>query len=342
MVMTGKKRDKSISIAKAIGIILMVIGHVCVKSSIGVHFIYMFHMPLFFILSGYFFQEPKTFGRLKTFVWKRIKGLYWPSWKYSIIFLYLHNYLLSFNICRGEIYNIKDMLMNTVKITVTFMPTERVLVGFWFLKALFTSAVLVGAYCYLLHKFNLYKLRPFVVLAVLIACVYMAGLESRSGTLFGMLYGVLFYEFGHLLRTVESRFNYSFALTLVLAIAVLVVSLVYNNIGNTEMLNVDKSTVLPFALTSLMGGMMVLSVSHIWHEHVKAGNKLESLMCYVGDHTMIILALHYPLIVLYKYFNLWNFSVIEILIGIVVPLMIFYVLNFAKSQCVVILNSLRK
>lgn len=55
--MINKKRNSQISIAKAFGIIFMVIGHVFEKGSIGVHFIYMFHMPLFFILSGYFFKK---------------------------------------------------------------------------------------------------------------------------------------------------------------------------------------------------------------------------------------------------------------------------------------------
>lgn len=55
-----QRRNPMISIAKAIGIILMVIGHVFDKESWGIHFIYMFHMPLFFVLSGYFFKEPRS------------------------------------------------------------------------------------------------------------------------------------------------------------------------------------------------------------------------------------------------------------------------------------------
>lgn len=50
------KRVESVTIAKAIGIILMVVGH----SGLGgypIRFIYLFHMPLFFFLSGYCFKE---------------------------------------------------------------------------------------------------------------------------------------------------------------------------------------------------------------------------------------------------------------------------------------------
>lgn len=53
-----KTRNIAIDIAKAIGIILMIIGH-CddIPYRPCRHFIFTFHMPLFFILSGYFFKR---------------------------------------------------------------------------------------------------------------------------------------------------------------------------------------------------------------------------------------------------------------------------------------------
>ncbi len=51
-------RQKHIDIANGIAICLMVYGHV---NSNGASYIYLFHMPLFFILSGYL---PKL-GKLK-------------------------------------------------------------------------------------------------------------------------------------------------------------------------------------------------------------------------------------------------------------------------------------
>lgn len=49
-------RDISIDIAKGIGILLMVIGHL--KIPIELHqFIYMFHMPLFLLFQGICFSQ---------------------------------------------------------------------------------------------------------------------------------------------------------------------------------------------------------------------------------------------------------------------------------------------
>ena len=50
-------RDATIDIAKGIGIMLMVIGHYNGLHYIVRNFIFSFHMPLFFIFSGYFYRQ---------------------------------------------------------------------------------------------------------------------------------------------------------------------------------------------------------------------------------------------------------------------------------------------
>lgn len=54
-MLAEKKRDISFDIAKGIGMFLVVMGHVHgMNRTYGV--IYSFHMPLFFLISGYFFK----------------------------------------------------------------------------------------------------------------------------------------------------------------------------------------------------------------------------------------------------------------------------------------------
>ena len=83
------KRDITIDIAKGIGIILVVLGHVITLKSIN-SFIYYFHMPLFFFISGealhYSYKNNIT---LKDFIKKRAKTILTPYFVFSIIcFLY--------------------------------------------------------------------------------------------------------------------------------------------------------------------------------------------------------------------------------------------------------------
>ena len=82
-------KDNSVSIAKAIAILLMVLAHTQF-SKYGSQWINMFHMPLFFFFAGYCFKD-KYLETPSDFVIKRVKGLYKPFVKWSLIFLVLHN-----------------------------------------------------------------------------------------------------------------------------------------------------------------------------------------------------------------------------------------------------------
>ena len=54
------QRIESFDILKGIGIILMIVAHTYGPNSIIWGFIYAFHMPLFFIVAGYFFKQNTT------------------------------------------------------------------------------------------------------------------------------------------------------------------------------------------------------------------------------------------------------------------------------------------
>lgn len=85
-------RNESVQYAKAIGIVLVVIGHSgfwpCDNP-----FIYMFHMPLFFFLSGYCFKDDNLTKSYKSYIIKKSKGVYLQYIKWALIFLLIHNLL---------------------------------------------------------------------------------------------------------------------------------------------------------------------------------------------------------------------------------------------------------
>ena len=83
-----QKRLDYLDIAKGIGILLVIIGHCQIgHSQIGmlgnIHsYLYSFHMPLFFFISGMFFSNRATFVSLAK---KRFKQLILPTIWFSII-----------------------------------------------------------------------------------------------------------------------------------------------------------------------------------------------------------------------------------------------------------------
>ena len=70
----NKERNISIDIIKGIGIILMVGGHCGMPFT---HFIYLFHMAIFFMASGYCFNasNSETMQDVLSFVKRKFKGL---------------------------------------------------------------------------------------------------------------------------------------------------------------------------------------------------------------------------------------------------------------------------
>ncbi|MBP9989017.1 MAG: acyltransferase family protein, partial [Ruminococcus sp.] len=71
----AKKRIDWIDMAKGYGMILVIIGHIVADKGIAFRLISSFHMPLFFVLSGYLFSNKKTF---KEFFIKKVKSLVVP------------------------------------------------------------------------------------------------------------------------------------------------------------------------------------------------------------------------------------------------------------------------
>ena len=155
--------NAQVSIAKALGIVLMVMGHAGCPEYLH-DFIYLFHMPLFFFLSAYFFRDVKVVDSAGQYVLRKFKNLYFPYIKWSIIFLLLHNLF-----CRIGFYDNslswQELFVN-VKCSVRGMwQGERMLGAYWFLISLFWESLLFGLIIWIKHKT---KSRYFDLIAVVL------------------------------------------------------------------------------------------------------------------------------------------------------------------------------
>ena len=332
-----KKRNPMISIAKAIGIILMVIGHVYDKQSWGVHYIYMFHMPLFFVLSGWFFKNPQSLTNIVSIARKKFLGLYLPYLYWSIAFVLFHNWLLQFGI--GEhYYDVAALMQNVIKSAFSFVTTEKVLVGFWFLKALFTSCIFLSIVYYVMYKVH-FSNTIFLGLLSLGLVFILFAFDVKNKTLLGMLYGTVFLLFGMNLRKLnfEKRKNKIMQIFLY-AFIVLIVSMCFEVTEKIEMLSIDKTTFLPMVLAGCTGSAMVIVVSQCLSTNLYC-KKFVNLFRYIGDHTMIILALHYPLIKIFDFYyiqNISGFTSFRLIsggaIGVVLPIAIYRMYDIIRIK----------
>lgn len=126
-----KTRSKGLDIAKGIGILIVVWAHAQGPASTA---IYQFHMPLFFIISGYLFNSRNT---VKEFVWRKIKSLYIPFVFWNFVFIALRSL---YNIFSG-VSTLAYTAKSTVK-TVLMLDKDMQLGAIWFLGALFVMSIL--------------------------------------------------------------------------------------------------------------------------------------------------------------------------------------------------------
>ncbi len=140
-------RDHSVSVSKAIAILLMVLAHTHFSNYANLY-INMFHMPLFFFMAGYCFKEKYLLDTRK-FVLQKIKGIYVPYVKWSLLFLILHNIFFYLNIYSGEfgfngsvssLYSWNDFAKRFVYIVTRMSGHEQLLGGYWFMKSLFFAS----------------------------------------------------------------------------------------------------------------------------------------------------------------------------------------------------------
>lgn len=138
----NKRREIWADNAKFIGITLMLIGHNSLASNEVFDFIYAFHMPLFFILSGYFASNKKE--PFMPYLKKNIRSLLVPYFMFCLIVLPLTYFHLWSNRDMLGCNNWNDFLIMPilgiffVKTTVISYFTGPI----WFFVALFIVKML--------------------------------------------------------------------------------------------------------------------------------------------------------------------------------------------------------
>lgn len=116
----SRDRVDAVDIAKGLGILLVYIGHVP-PSKFVVRFIYNFHMPLFFFLTGLFLDEKKY--NFKEFVLSRCKTLMIPFVTFILFAILLH-YIPEFDLLHPSMGNIGGAAL-------------------WFLPVLFVAEIII-------------------------------------------------------------------------------------------------------------------------------------------------------------------------------------------------------
>lgn len=290
---TKKERIVYMDILKAFAIIAVVVGHSGFPCS---NIIYLYHVPLFFIISGYFYKDiySKTpFDLIK----KRVKTLYVPFVGFGLIFLMLHNVFFKLNIYNDKVgyngivshlYTPTEFMTNALKV-LAFRGVEQLVGAFWFVLVLFTVNILFVFISYITMKYikeNTEHFRFFVISLFFVignvATYYEFNLHYSLNTSFVAL---LIYYIGYLYRKYENQISYNiyFFITSVLF---LVVSSLY---GSVNMVNNSYLSPTFLIINSIAG-----AYANIYIAKIIASKRINySILDYIGKNTFNIMALHF-------------------------------------------------
>lgn len=284
---------------KAIGIILMVMGHVLSWDMVIRKAIFTFHMPLFFLMSGYCFNE-KYLDDAKQFVVRKMKGIYVPFVAFSLVFLALHNVFCHWNIYDPDwLYGWKDYLWEAGRIVTRMSHNEGLLGTFWFLKELFWGN-LIFFVSYKLVKWVIghwnskngkCKAEWMTVIGLILLTELVCTFHIRV-PYFGIgqtsLYAAFFIAFGCMWK----RSNWSTSRWWVWIIGV--VSVIAEAYLTKRTISIDTQTPLTliyYAATAIFATMVVFEVSR--YINTRLHGVVKSLMLFTGEHTLSIMALHF-------------------------------------------------
>ena len=279
------KNIEYMDIAKAIGIILMVIGH---SGSPLSRIIYLFHMPLFFFISGYFYKEHYTYNIIEL-IKKRIKTLYIPFVKYQLVFLFLHNIFYNINVYSNKfntsarLYTVSDFIKNFIN-AITFGVTEELGSAFWFLVSLFTVNILFAIIRFIV--INIFKEKGEYVCAIVIGVCFVLGSKiSLPRYIDTSLVALLIFYVGYLYNRYEEKIS----MNIYIASTSLIILIINSNIGEVSM-GYNSYTSLSFFIVSFISGIYL--TIYISKSIVKLNANLK-LLKYIGENTLIIVGIHF-------------------------------------------------
>ena len=335
-------RDESVTITKAFGIMLMVLAH-SGFSYIGDAAINMFHMPLFFFMSGYCFSDRHLISP-KNFIVGKIKTVYFPYLKYSLLFLFLHNIFYYLHIYNNSIYSFHDILFRGIRIVVCMGMHDQLLGGYWFMGNLFWGLIIA----YGLLKFCRNNAVIGIIISLILSVMmnfmdfHIPVIQLSSSDLFStafILTGIQYKRGGF---QIEQKTYY----ILPLAFLLVIFGTIYWR-GCVPV--IDAWKILPYYITAIAGTLAIFSIAKI----IKMQGCNRLMLNKIGENTFAVLTWHFLCFkfvswiiiviynlpieklsefpVIYEYANK-GWWVAYFLVGVLLPLRIDWLISYCRKN----------
>lgn len=296
-------RETKFSILKAIAIICVVLSHAGISGWLF-NFVFIFHVPIFFICAGYFFNT-KYLTDERTYIVHRFKGLYLPFVRWSLFFLLIHNVLFPLGILSetygnagGGVthpYTWQQFSQHAWSIVSNMSGYDQFLCGtFWFFRALLLASIGFLLMFKLLNRsaqLRDYKHTAWGVLFITFLLITWKttthlNLTGVAQGGYRELMGMAFMTAGFLLKQYEvcDKLNWKTALTsgtiLLLASCFFPSSMVWNP-NFTQFISLPLPAIAAFVMFTYISA---------WID--RHPGLIKRTFAYIGEHTLYIFAFH--------------------------------------------------
>lgn len=257
-----KERDLSFDIAKGIAIFLMVFGHTSLPKFAST-WIYSFHMPLFFLISGVFFS-PEKYKEWYDFFVTKGKTLLIPYFFYFIISKFL------------------KITCNTDNVTL------------WFLPVLFVTEIIFYAIVKLTDRVRLKSLLSVTLITLLAISSYTVSVFEIiiPFDLQNVGHALIYYSFGYYFSSWVKKV--SMALWKIILLLV-IYTIVVISLPKLDMFP-NYWSIMPFSqILAIVGTILIILVSRV----MSLCNKKNPLLIFfnwAGKNSIILVGFSIPFI----------------------------------------------
>ena len=287
-MISAEQRNHTFDVLKGMAIVLVIIGHLQGLYSFIYAFIFSFHMPLFFLVSGWFYKEKTIFSYIKTDCCRLLRPYYVTVFIFCIWWfvrsVFRNDYRILLNTIivyiNGTAILADDGCSQYVPITGDTFP----MIGpIWFFISMFWCRQL----------YNLLRIKNIILkLVIALLLSYIAYVISNNyfqlplGILPGIC-GMAFYAIGHYVkRNVDVICKYKFFL-----IPIGLIVFVYCNIYSSLSMVICHFKFWPLDIISGCFGTWILYLVSNWIVSYTSYCKI--FFTWLGRNSMAVLVFHF-------------------------------------------------
>ncbi|WP_035807779.1 acyltransferase family protein [Jeotgalicoccus saudimassiliensis] len=306
-----KKRIEWLDIAKAISIVLVVLGH----SGHPFLDVYLgwFRMPLFFFLSGILFK-PVMFKSFGVWAGRKTYRMMVPYFVYGTAIFAVFN-LENLNMLPDHLYN---LLYGGSGLQGPYGV-------FWFITVLLLTQILLGLMS------NLYKWLQIIIVAVLFVAGHSEFIIAYDWPWNAnvVMIAVFYYSLGYYGSGIIKKYHDSFLLAASSTVFAAVVIILYANGYMDYYLNLKMSSYNHFILDIIVPLLFFMPVIYI--SSIIAKFPVKEVFKVFGQYSIVIMYLHLPVNIFFRTVLEYDVTSFEFtVLGVMIPVITGYIFSLTK------------